>query len=49
MEEAEPVVDAAKPVPLPDCCAITHTRRVALGGTVMLISTHRADCRVWGP
>ncbi|MFF2657341.1 hypothetical protein ACFVUH_08240 [Kitasatospora sp. NPDC058032] len=49
VEPAAPVVDAAAPVTVPDCCAITRARRVTLGATVMVISTHRADCGGWGP
>ncbi|GAA2119388.1 hypothetical protein GCM10009759_67430 [Kitasatospora saccharophila] len=30
------------------CCTATVTRRVALGGTVMVTSVHEAHCGVWG-
>ncbi|MFC9332071.1 hypothetical protein [Kitasatospora sp. NPDC057015] len=43
---AAPVVEGS--VPVPDCCAVARTRRVALGGTVMVISVHRSDCGIWG-
>ncbi|MFD7730504.1 hypothetical protein ACFV6F_08980 [Kitasatospora phosalacinea] len=37
---------AAEPV---RCCSAEVTRRVALGGTVMVTSVHELDCGVWGP
>ncbi|QKW20600.1 hypothetical protein HUT16_17355 [Kitasatospora sp. NA04385] len=36
---------AAEPV---RCCTAAVTRRVALGGTVMVTSVHELDCGVWG-
>lgn len=29
------------------CCAVTRTREILAGGTVVMLTVHAADCRVW--
>jgi hypothetical protein len=31
------------------CCEVVLTRRVMDGGTVVMLSTHRAECPIWSP
>jgi hypothetical protein len=45
----EPRVEARqeRAVPRVRCCAVTQTREVLAGGTVVMLSRHAVGCEVW--
>ncbi|MCM2424257.1 hypothetical protein [Streptomyces sp. RKAG293] len=43
-EPAEPPAPTAER----SCCRATRTRRVSIGGTVVITHTHQAHCPDWG-
>ncbi|WP_370066472.1 hypothetical protein [Streptacidiphilus sp. MAP5-3] len=38
----------APPEPLPSCCTVTRTRRISIGGTVVITTAHQTECVIWG-
>ncbi|MER6947446.1 hypothetical protein ABT294_25770 [Nonomuraea sp. NPDC000554] len=38
----------APPQPLPNCCTVTRTKRISIGGTVMITTVHQSECVIWG-
>lgn len=41
------VPPTAPPEALPSCCTVTRTRRISIGGTVV-VTVHQAGCALWG-
>ncbi|MFJ5120967.1 hypothetical protein [Kitasatospora sp. NPDC088548] len=38
----------APPEPMPKCCTATRTRRISIGGTVVITTVHQTECAIWG-